>query len=73
MNFYSGYLNAEVIDDTIFAIGGQSDKGIAYFDAKDCQWHQMADMNFSKTYPSTCVIKNLPNASDYEYKHRENQ
>ncbi|XP_021940178.1 kelch-like protein 10 [Zootermopsis nevadensis] len=76
MNFYSDYLNAEVFDDTIFVISRYSDKGhfgsrVACFNDKENRWYQAANMNVRRSFLSTCVIKNLPNARDYAYKHRD--
>ncbi|XP_021937484.1 kelch-like protein 10 [Zootermopsis nevadensis] len=76
MNVYSDYLNAEVFDDTIFVISRYFDKGhsesrVACFDDKENRWYQAANMNVRRSFLSTCVIKNLPNARDYAYKHRD--
>ncbi|KDR23167.1 hypothetical protein L798_15446 [Zootermopsis nevadensis] len=63
--------NAEVIDDRIFVISECYDKKVACFDDKENQWNSLTNMNVHKLLMSTCVIKNLPNASDYAYKHRD--
>ncbi|XP_021938645.1 kelch-like protein 10 [Zootermopsis nevadensis] len=76
MNFYSEELDAEVIDDTIFVISGKYIEyhfvsHVACFNDKENRWHKAADMNICRSGMSTCVIENLPNASDYAYKHRD--
>ncbi|KDR19666.1 Kelch-like protein 10 [Zootermopsis nevadensis] len=76
MNFHSYKLNAEVIDDTIFVIGGYYDEQhylsrFACFNDKGNRWYLDVDMNVYRSQMSTCVIENLPNASDYSYKHRD--
>ncbi|XP_021936463.1 kelch-like protein 10 [Zootermopsis nevadensis] len=74
MLVYSSFCNAEVIDDMIFVIGGFFDKdtifGVESFNGNGDERYQAADMNFSRYDMSTCVIKNLSNARDYAYKHR---
>ncbi|KDR11972.1 Kelch-like protein 10 [Zootermopsis nevadensis] len=76
MNFYDHQLNAEVIDDKIFVICHYYNLDdnlhrVACFNDKENQWDKAADMNVCRSGMSTCVIENLPNASDYAYKHRE--
>ncbi|KDR16331.1 kelch-like protein 10 [Zootermopsis nevadensis] len=75
MNFNSYNLNAEVIDDTIFVIGGfcrgKADFSVKRYNDKEDKWHQVTNMNISRLLMSTCVVKNLPNARDYSYKHRD--
>ncbi|XP_021940447.1 kelch-like protein 10 isoform X2 [Zootermopsis nevadensis] len=76
MNFYAHELNAEVIDDTIFVIGAKNidhhfASHVAYLNAKENRWYQLTNTNVYRSGMSTCVIKNLPNASDYAYKHRQ--
>ncbi|XP_021937601.1 kelch-like protein 10 [Zootermopsis nevadensis] len=75
MNFYADYCNAEVIDDTIFVIGGgckgEADFCVKCYNDKEDKWYLAADMNVCRYAPSTCVIKNLPNASDYAYKQKD--
>ncbi|KDR14028.1 kelch-like protein 10 [Zootermopsis nevadensis] len=74
MNFYDYDLNAEVIDDTIFVIGGHDKKDffhVACFNGKENQWDKVTNMNVSRSGMSTCVIENLPNTSDYSYKHND--
>ncbi|XP_021939695.1 kelch-like protein 10 [Zootermopsis nevadensis] len=64
MNYYSGYLNAEVIDDIIYVISGYYDNVVACFNDKENRWQQVADMNICRYGISTCVIKDLPKFSD---------
>ncbi|XP_021941807.1 kelch-like protein 10 [Zootermopsis nevadensis] len=76
MNLYEFELNAEVIDDKIFVICDYYDPKyffhrVASFNDKENRWDKAADMNVCRSGMSTCVIENLPNASDYAYKHRE--
>ncbi|XP_021933045.1 kelch-like protein 10 isoform X2 [Zootermopsis nevadensis] len=77
MNIYSYYFHAEVIDDTIFVMGGNFDAyahlswNVSYFDNKENQWCKVTNMNVCRYALSICVIKNLPNASDYAYKHTD--
>ncbi|KDR22542.1 kelch-like protein 10 isoform X2 [Zootermopsis nevadensis] len=76
MNFYARGLNTEAIDDMIFVISGYYNgtdfvSHVACFHDKENRWYQLAEMNVCRNFLSTCVIKNLPNASDYAYKHRE--
>ncbi|KDQ71530.1 Kelch-like protein 10 [Zootermopsis nevadensis] len=75
MTVNSNYLIAEVIDDMMLLIGGRC-KGETNFSAKcyndnENQWYLAAGMNVHRIEFSTCVIKNLPNSSDYAYKQRE--
>ncbi|KDR20175.1 Kelch-like protein 10 [Zootermopsis nevadensis] len=64
----------QVIDD-IFAIGGfNSETSICQmecFDHRRNEWYEVADMNTHRTELSACVVKGLPNAKDYIYKHRD--
>ncbi|KDR15171.1 kelch-like protein 10 [Zootermopsis nevadensis] len=75
MNFYSTDLHAEVINDMIYVIGRYYESHIfvvnCYNDKED-KWYKVTNMNVCRFFASTCVIKNLPNASDYAYKHRDN-
>ncbi|KDR07508.1 hypothetical protein L798_02824, partial [Zootermopsis nevadensis] len=74
MTFDLVNFNAEVIDDMIFVIGSRcnwkSNFIVKCYKYKGDKWYRAADMNFRRYNTSTCVIKNLPNASDYAYKHR---
>ncbi|XP_021927989.1 kelch-like protein 10, partial [Zootermopsis nevadensis] len=67
----SSCIKVEVIDDKIFVIGGSYNQGSACVDDKEIRWYQAPEMKFDRYCPSTCVIKNLPNASDYTYKLRD--
>ncbi|KDR07577.1 Kelch-like protein 10 [Zootermopsis nevadensis] len=68
MDAYSSDLNAEVMNDKIFVIGGYYEAnnfGVKYFNDKENRWNPVTNVNVRRTLMSTCVIKNLPNASDY--------
>ncbi|KDR13496.1 Kelch-like protein 10 [Zootermopsis nevadensis] len=75
MSFNIRNFNAEVIDDTIFVIGGRcngkTDLSVKCCKDKENRWYPVAKMNVHRNHLSTCVIKNLPNARDYAYKHRD--
>ncbi|XP_021934201.1 kelch-like protein 10 [Zootermopsis nevadensis] len=70
-----GNLALQVIDDAIFAIGGFSSETsscqVERFDDRRNKWYEVADMNTYRTAMSACVVKGLPNAGDYIYKHRD--
>ncbi|XP_021913800.1 kelch-like protein 10 [Zootermopsis nevadensis] len=71
MNYHSTCLKAEVIDDTLFIIDGFLKKCIAYSDDKENRWYQAKKYNVCRFGMSICVVKDLPNAKDYAYKHTD--
>ncbi|KDR15234.1 hypothetical protein L798_11020 [Zootermopsis nevadensis] len=71
MDFKYRDIYAEVIDDMIFVFKGYIIFGGASYKYKENRWHEVRDMNVRRSDISTCVVKNLPNASDYTYKHRD--
>ncbi|XP_023217171.1 uncharacterized protein LOC111619637 [Centruroides sculpturatus] len=65
----------EVIDDMIFAIGGYNGESIicqveCYSEATS-QWYEATDMNIFRSALAACIIKNIPNTTDYIHKHRD--
>ncbi|KDR21052.1 Kelch-like protein 10 [Zootermopsis nevadensis] len=66
MDFKYRDINGEVIDDMIFISYGKE-----CYKYKENRLYKVADMNVYRSRMSICVVKNLPNASDYAYKHRD--
>ncbi|KDR18560.1 Kelch-like protein 10 [Zootermopsis nevadensis] len=70
-----GYSEAVVIDDMIFVIGKcfevVNSFSFGCFDDVKNEWYQATESNVYRFGMSICVVKNLPNAKDYAYKHRD--
>ncbi|KDR11518.1 hypothetical protein L798_14854 [Zootermopsis nevadensis] len=71
MDFKYEHINTEVIDDMIFVISRYFSNCDACFKYKENRWCKMTNMDVSRSNMSTCVVKNLPNQSDYTFKHRD--
>ncbi|KAH9381157.1 hypothetical protein HPB48_020814 [Haemaphysalis longicornis] len=65
----TGKMTAVVLDDKIYAIGEASQKDygrrLEYFSGDDGKWHSIPGCLPPRWFYSACVVKNLPNTTDY--------
>lgn len=59
----------EVIDDHLFVVGGfngiTTTYNVEYYDALADEWSEACDMGIFRSALSCCVVRRLPNMSDY--------